>query len=97
MTIHVNIAEAKARLSELLTAALRGEEVIVSRAGKPQARIQPLEEARAEERERIAAKRKAAIGMFAKEFEGYDLSIDALKQDRGDPDERFQRKFGSPS
>ena len=39
MTITVNIAEAKAKLSALIEAAERGEEVVVARSGKPVARI----------------------------------------------------------
>jgi prevent-host-death family protein len=39
MTIQVNVHEAKTRLSELLQAVERGEEVIIARAGKPVARI----------------------------------------------------------
>jgi prevent-host-death family protein len=42
MTITVNIAEAKAKLSALIEAVERGEEVILARAGKPVARIAPL-------------------------------------------------------
>lgn len=38
-----NVAEAKATLSQLLDAALAGEEVIVARAGKPLVRLVPLE------------------------------------------------------
>lgn len=41
MTIH-NVAEAKAHLSQLLEAALKGEEVIVARAGKPLVRLVPV-------------------------------------------------------
>ncbi len=41
MTITINIAEAKAKLSALIEAAERGEEVILARAGKPVARIVP--------------------------------------------------------
>ena len=41
MTITVNIAEAKARLSALIEAAEHGEEVILARAGTPVARITP--------------------------------------------------------
>lgn len=33
MTIQMNIAEAKAKLSELVAAAERGEEVVIARAG----------------------------------------------------------------
>ena len=38
----VNIAEAKAHLSELVTRAAAGEEVIISRNGKPLAKLVPL-------------------------------------------------------
>lgn len=38
-----NVAEAKAHLSQLLDAALAGEEVIVARAGKPLVRLVPVE------------------------------------------------------
>jgi prevent-host-death family protein len=38
-----NVAEAKAHLSQLLDAALAGEEVIVARAGKPLVRLVPIE------------------------------------------------------
>ena len=66
MGYHVNIGEAKTRLSELVAASLRGEEVILSKAGKPVARITALEGAMADakERERAerAAKMKAYIG-----------------------------------
>jgi prevent-host-death family protein len=39
MTITVNIAEAKARLSALIEAVERGEEVVLARAGTPVARL----------------------------------------------------------
>ena len=35
MTIQVNIAEAKAKLSELVARAENGEEVVIARHGKP--------------------------------------------------------------
>jgi prevent-host-death family protein len=35
----VNVAEAKARLPELIERAANGEEVILARAGKPRAKI----------------------------------------------------------
>lgn len=38
-----NVAEAKASLSQLLDAALAGEEVVIARAGKPLVRLVPLE------------------------------------------------------
>jgi prevent-host-death family protein len=59
MGIHVNIGEAKTRLSELVAASLRGEEVILSKAGKPVARIVGLEDALADAQERARAERAA--------------------------------------
>ena len=38
----VNIAEAKARLPELVERASTGEEIILARNGKPRARLVPL-------------------------------------------------------
>ena len=60
MTIQVNVHEAKSRLSELMVAARRGDEVIIARAGKPEARLVPINED-AEREARIAAV-KAWIG-----------------------------------
>lgn len=39
MAIQMNIAEAKAKLSELVTRAEKGEEVLIARAGKPAVRL----------------------------------------------------------
>lgn len=44
MTQFVNIAEAKAKLSALVDRAAAGEEIILSRAGRPMARLMPLAE-----------------------------------------------------
>ena len=42
----VSLAEAKARLSELVTRAAEGETVQITRRGKPVAQITPVERAR---------------------------------------------------
>jgi prevent-host-death family protein len=39
-----NIHEAKSQLSKLVDRALRGEEVIIARAGKPMVRLVPVRE-----------------------------------------------------
>jgi prevent-host-death family protein len=39
----VNIADAKARLPELVDRAARGEEIVIARNGEPKARLVPLE------------------------------------------------------
>jgi antitoxin (DNA-binding transcriptional repressor) of toxin-antitoxin stability system len=75
MTIHVNIGEAKARLSALVSAAKRGEEVFLDKAGVPQARIVALEAVIKEDRARIIAKRRAAIGMWKEAFVGWDSIV----------------------
>ena len=62
MTIHVNIGAAKTRLSELLAAAKRGEEVIITRAGAPEARLVPIDPDAA--RKAIAAKRRQFFGSW---------------------------------
>jgi len=82
MTIHVNIGDAKTRLSELVAAALRGEEVVLQRAGKPQVRLVALEEASRAEREAIAKRRVAAIGFAREEFVSEDLNVEAIKAQR---------------
>jgi prevent-host-death family protein len=60
MTIHVNIGEAKTRLSELVAAAKRGEDVVIARAGAPEVRLVPIEPDAA--RTEIARKRRAFLG-----------------------------------
>jgi prevent-host-death family protein len=42
----INIADAKARLPELVQRAARGEEIVIARNGEPQARLVPLATAR---------------------------------------------------
>jgi len=97
MTIHVNIGEAKTRLSELVAAALRGEEVIVQRDGQPKVRLVALPEAEALEREAIATKRKAAFGFLADKYRhlhGTDaLDVPPSMTDE-EYEERIERKFG---
>lgn len=44
MTKQVNVAEAKATLSQLLEEAAAGEDVVIARAGKPLARLTPIAE-----------------------------------------------------
>jgi prevent-host-death family protein len=40
----VDVAAAKARLPELIERAASGEEIVLARAGKPRARLVPLED-----------------------------------------------------
>ncbi|SDU99168.1 prevent-host-death family protein [Microlunatus sagamiharensis] len=41
----VNVQEAKTRLSDLLLRSERGEDIVIARAGRPVARLVPVEEA----------------------------------------------------
>jgi prevent-host-death family protein len=43
VAIQVNIQEAKSNLSNLIDQAIVGEEVVISKLGKPVAKIVPLE------------------------------------------------------
>lgn len=99
MTIHVNIGEAKTRLSELVAAALRGEDVIVQRDGQPKVRLVALPEAAAIEREARAAKRRAAIGFAYEKYkhlppEAFDVPPSMTDEEY---EERIRRKFGEAS
>jgi prevent-host-death family protein len=50
MTIQMNIAEAKAKLSELIARAEAGEQVVIARDGKPVVALAPVEVAATEPR-----------------------------------------------
>ncbi|MBW8783991.1 MAG: type II toxin-antitoxin system prevent-host-death family antitoxin [Novosphingobium sp.] len=97
MSIHVNIGEAKTRLSELVAAALRGEDVVLQKAGEPKVRLVALPEAIELEWAARAAKRGAAIGFLADKYRHLHGS-DALDVPRAmtdaDYDCRIERKFG---
>ena len=82
MTIHVNIGEAKTRLSELIAAVLRGQDVILDKAGIPQVRLVPIEDRSEKDRAAVAARRRAAFGLYADRIADYDIDIAALKADR---------------
>ncbi|MGQ0559769.1 MAG: type II toxin-antitoxin system Phd/YefM family antitoxin [Sphingosinicella sp.] len=99
MTIHVNIGEAKTRLSKLVAAALRGEEVVLSKAGQPQVKLVPMAEAEKARRDEIVARRKAAFGIWADKYRHLhgteSLDVPPSMTDE-EVEERFQRKFGAP-
>jgi prevent-host-death family protein len=44
MVTQVNVSEAKAKLSELLDAAIAGREVVIARSGRPVVRLVPITE-----------------------------------------------------
>lgn len=93
MTLHFNIGEAKAKLSQLIAAAKRGEDVVIDHDGKPQVRLVTVAEEIEAEHARRAAKRRAAFGMWAKEFEGFPTDVGPSMTDE-EVEERWRRKFG---
>ena len=85
MTIHVNIGKAKAQLSKLISASLRGEEVVIDHDGKPQVRLTPVAEAAAVDR---AARRQKIDDILAR--------VDALDIRRDGPDPIEWDEHGLP-
>jgi prevent-host-death family protein len=78
-------ADAKARFSELLDRAAAGEELTISRHGKPVAKLVPIEESRelAVARRRAAGKAWAAYRAENRITLGPDLTIrDLLDADK---------------
>lgn len=94
MAIHVNIGEAKTRFSELCAAVLRGEDVIVQKAGVPSFKLVPINRAPELTRAEISAMRKANMGKWGT-AEGGSLTLAEIKALRGDPVARSKAKFGN--
>ena len=67
----VNIHAAKSQLSRLLDAAVAGEEVIIAKAGKPIARLVPIEH----------KKERRKLGTLAGQFHVPDDFDDPLPDD----------------
>ena len=88
MTRHFNVGEAKAKLSQLIAAVRRGEDVVIDHDGKPQVRLVLVEAAEQAERERLITKRRAFIGRFAHAFDGIDTSPEGIRAMRDYSPER---------
>ena len=78
MTIHVNIGEAKTHFSKLVEQAMRGEDVIVHKAGVPMLRLVPLPDAA-----------KAELDEQWHKLDALLARIDAIP-DRGDADDPLE-------
>lgn len=65
--MQVNVHEAKTQLSKLIEAALRGEEVIIARDGKPAVRMEPLPQ---EKKKFVFGILPALVGTTAPDFFG---------------------------
>lgn len=81
MTKPVNMADAKARLPELVERAANGEEVIIARNGQPRARLVALPP----RRERVMG-RGAGQWIIADDFDApLPSDLQAAFEGRGDP------------
>lgn len=69
--MQMNIAEAKAKLSELVAAAERGEEVVLARGGNPVVRIVPA----------IQVKPKFRFGVAAGEVDRVPDFLEPMPED----------------
>lgn len=92
MTIHVNIGEAKARLSQLVEAALKGQDVILQKAGVPKLKLVPIEDAERAERQAVARRRMANIGKHRDKYRDIDLTVPPSLTD-AEIEARYKRKF----
>lgn len=93
MTIHVNIGEAKTRLSELVAAAVRGEEVVLAKAGEPQVRLLPVQQRSDAERDAIIKRRLNTLGIWKGRITDDELIVPPSMTEQ-EVEERWNRKFG---
>jgi prevent-host-death family protein len=75
MAMQFNIGEAKDRLSQLVTAAERGEDVIIARSGRPKVRLVVIEDDTDAVQAAERARRASAFGMFR-----HTANWDAIEQ-----------------
>lgn len=78
----INIYEAKTRLSELVNRASGGEEIIIAKAGRPVARLMPLEPVKVDRR----PGRWKGKGWISPDFDD-PLPEDMLRAFEGEDDE----------
>ena len=95
MTIHVNIGEAKTRLSELVAAVERGEDVVLNKAGVPTARLIAFDDPREMDAAARVGRRRRALGIYRHLVpDGMPLVRD-MKPNDEDLEEGSRRKFGT--
>ncbi len=82
MTKHFNVGEAKAQLSKLIAAAVRGEDVVIDRAGVPTVKMVALDTAIDSNASQRRARREAFIEQWKHSFDGVDTSVEGLKAHR---------------
>lgn len=93
MTLHFNVGEAKAKLSQLIAAVRRGEDVVIDHDGKPQVRLVLVGSADDSDRVRRAAKRASAFGMWREAFRGWQETDIGPSMTDDEVEVRWRRKF----
>ncbi|MEE4350537.1 MAG: type II toxin-antitoxin system prevent-host-death family antitoxin [Pacificimonas sp.] len=95
----MNIAEAKARFSELIAAAVRGEDIVVNRAGVPQVRFVPVESAEQRERRERGEKRRRAhaedVALHSGRYSKEQLTVTPVMTEE-EIEASWTEKFGPP-
>lgn len=86
MTLHVNIAKAKATLSDLVARAEAGEEVVLTRNGKPVVTLAPVV-AEAPARRRLGVWAHLNIHVPDRVFFEPDTELEGMMEDTVWPEE----------
>jgi prevent-host-death family protein len=77
----MNLYEAKTQLSSLVERAAAGEEIIIAKAGKPMARLVPLEAKKRPPLEELMGKNFLGLTYIAPDFDAEDPELIALFED----------------
>lgn len=75
MSETLNLYEAKSHLSELVERAAKGEEIVIAKAGKPMARLVPLQKQKRPKLATVMGKNLLGVTYMAPDFEE-DLPIE---------------------
>lgn len=75
MSKMINLYEAKSHLSELVERAAGGEEIVIAKAGKPKARLVPMQAQKRPRLSTVMGKNFLGITYMAPDFED-DLPIE---------------------
>jgi prevent-host-death family protein len=85
MSETINLYEAKSHLSELVERAAGGEEIIIAKAGKPKARLVPLQARKRPRLSSVMGKNILGVTYIAPDFDE-DLPIEMFLGEDTKPD-----------
>jgi prevent-host-death family protein len=78
----INLYEAKSHLSELVEKAAAGEEIIIAKAGKPKARLVPIQSSKRPRLSSVIGKNFLGVTYTAPDFAD-DLPLEIFLDDKG--------------